>query len=256
MAKGCCASLIGILLTIINVIFLFLGVTIFVIAAVLKWSKNSVLNKLLELADKVTIIDLSSITIVSYVLLGIGAFLIIVSLVGLIGACCSNRCFLVIYEVILIIFFLSHVALVLLLLIGLPDIEKKFKKAMDKAVNELNQTNLTPEDIGDKCRPLKVISDLFDCCGSSGASDFISDGIREICCKPNTREGCSKKVFQVLRDDGWLLIVIPNICVCVIELIFIIAVPFLIARIGGRDQTDEPYQMEIIREKEAVVMRL
>jgi hypothetical protein len=232
--KGCCGNLVTILLTIINAIILLLGVTIFIIAAVLKWSKNSVLNKLLELADKVTIIDLSSITIVSYVLLGIGAFLIIVSLVGLIGACCSSRCFLVIYEIILIAIFMSHLTLVLMIILGFPKIEQEFKKAMDKSVDQLNTTQVTPQDIDKLCAPLKVISDLFDCCGSSGSSDFISNEIRNTCCKANTTDGCSSKVFQVSRQHGWLFIVIPNIVICCIEWLFIIAVPFLINRISYR----------------------
>lgn len=105
---GCFGSLIRIVLGIINTIFLLIGLAIFITAAILRWSSDSLLNKITNSEAIQSIISVSALDATTIVLLAIGGFIIALSLAGLLGVICSSRFFLVIYEIIIIILFLAH----------------------------------------------------------------------------------------------------------------------------------------------------
>lgn len=105
---GCCGDLVRVLLIIINSIFFLIGLTVFIIAAVLRWGSSSILSKLSGDKEVETILNLSAIDAVSVALLALGGFVIIVSLLGLVGACCANKCFLFLYEAVIVALFIGH----------------------------------------------------------------------------------------------------------------------------------------------------
>ena len=74
------------------------------------------------------------------------------------------------------------------------------------------------------------MSDIFKCCGYNDSLDYPVLA-RPDCCVDVTQPGCADKVVKTFNDEAVNIIVIPNAVVLALELIFIIAVPFLIGRI-------------------------
>lgn len=228
--SGFCGSLIRILLTIINVVFLLLGISIFVVAAVLKWSKDSFIKQLLDDAEASLILDLTSFDEISIGLLVLSGAIIVVSIVGLIGACCASKFFLIIYEIVLVLLFFGQLALLIVVLVKAPEIEKSFKKELNETFASINEDNVV-----EKCKPLHVISEVFKCCGVNGPQDFdiLPVELRDNCCfDMNYQKGCADKVVNDINNNSLEFIIIPNIVVLSVELIIIIAVPFLIGRLS------------------------
>jgi hypothetical protein len=221
---GCCGSLVKIMLSILNSLFLLLGLTIFIVAAVVKWS--SAFNKLINIKQIDSVISTSSISAASTVMLFIGGFCIVFAVIGLIGARCLSKPFLIIYEVIILILFIVHIVFILILIFGSSKVEDEFKKEMTNAVNKVNSNST---EANDKCELLKSISDVFKCCGDKGPGDFKNT---TACCKDALiTKGCTDETIKVIKDNAINLLVIPSVIILVVELLGLIMVPFLIGRI-------------------------
>lgn len=94
--SGTCGIITRILLGIINVIFLLVGIALVVTSCLLKWGNLGNLGNYKAVATATSIIAIDGVSIA---LICIGGFTIFVSLLGLFGLACSNRCLLVFYEV-------------------------------------------------------------------------------------------------------------------------------------------------------------
>lgn len=232
---GCCGSLIRLLLVVVNSIFLLIGIVVFVAAALLKWSPDSILKKITDNSDVQTFINVSTLDAVSIALLSLGAFIILLSMFGLLGACCANKFFLFLYEVVIIMLFVSHAIILGVGAIRSGDIESEFKNILNTTVAQLN----TPDEPSDKleasCNSLKVLSELFKCCAYSGPDDFrLNATYSTLCCasdEGSKQQGCASKVVSEIKSNGINIVVIPNLVILGVEFVIIILVPFLIGRI-------------------------
>jgi hypothetical protein len=74
---------------------------------IFRWSSDFITGKF-DVEELKYLIDLTAVDSVSLGLLILGAFIIILSIIGLIGACKQSRFFLIIYEIIIILLFLAH----------------------------------------------------------------------------------------------------------------------------------------------------
>lgn len=232
--SGFCGSIVRVLLTIINIILFAIGATIFVIAAILQWDDGLIIGKIdKELKD---IIDITAFEELSVALLILGGAIMLVSVVGLIGACCASKFFLIIYEIVLIVLFIAHIVIVIIVVVEAPKIKDEYKKQLNESVVAVN--NAEPSQYDEKCKSLKALSEIFDCCGYKDASDFRDPAARDKCCKSQQNDGCADKVIKTFEDDAVNILVIPNAVVLAIELIFIIGVPFLIGRLSKKDKYD------------------
>lgn len=230
---GFFGSIIRIFLCIINVVFLLLGLSVFIVSAVLRWSGDSILNKITSDESIKSILNVSAINSVTLVLLILGAFITILSLIGLCGTCCTNRFFLVIYEIIIIILFIFHGILLVVAAFKSSSIESEFRKALNQTVDDLNSDQTSESDKIEKCSSLKFFSELFECCAANGPNDFKNASyITECCFKPSYTSGCADKTIKSFKENGVNLIVIPNSIVLGLEFFIILLVPFLIGRIA------------------------
>lgn len=98
-------------------------------AAIVKWDKGSKITSEIS-----SIIDITAFEDLAVALLILGGAIMIVSIVGLIGACCSNRVFLVVYEIVLILLFIAHIVIVIIVVVEAPAIEKEFRKQLNNSV--------------------------------------------------------------------------------------------------------------------------
>lgn len=232
MAKGCCGTFISIILSIVNIVFLLLGIGLVVTVCVLRWGNVAKIN---EIDGIQSYINLVSINVVVIVLICIGAFAIFLSFLGLAGICCSNRIFLVIHEIVVVILFLLHLAALIFVLATSSTVENELNKGIIKIVEDLNKTTANTNEYDRNTKLLYSISDVFSCCGARGRSDFRDTVTLEKSCKPaNYNTGCIPTVYTKLKDISIYLLVIPSSVILFVELISIICVPFLIGQISRK----------------------
>lgn len=226
---GCCGNLVRFFIILINSIFLILGLTIFIAAAVLKWGNND-FNKFADIPHVEEIIKVGSVGTIAVAVMVIGAFIIVMSIMGIIGAKFLNNFFLIIYEIIVGILFLAHGIAILVLLFGSSSLEEDYKKAINETVTSLNKG-----DDDKKCDFMKGLSTLFNCCGAEkGPGDFNGTAIAEKCCELKDEklptEGCSVKSISELEKNAENIILIPSGIILVIELFTLIMVPCIIGK--------------------------
>ena len=131
MAKlGCCASSIRVFLILVNSIFFILGLLLLILGLVLKYT--TVFNKFLNIDGISTLIKSTTITGFLIFVIVISVFCLVVSLFGLIGSCCTNRFFLICYEIVIVLLFLSQAIALMVLLFSSSKIEKEFRYSLTK----------------------------------------------------------------------------------------------------------------------------
>lgn len=214
-----------------NTLILILGLLVFILAAILKWDK-----KLLNIKELEEIVNLGKIDSITIFFLIIGAVAIVISLIGIVGLCCLNKFLLYVYEVIVLLLFLSHAIALLVLVFGRSSIEKSINEEIKNVVDRLN-TNASSFD--EACQTMKGLSNLFHCCGNKNVSDFDKPYIIQDCCQDSNStsnaDGCSDKINDFLEDKSISYLIIPSCVILGVELIVIIFTPFIIRHVKRLD---------------------
>jgi hypothetical protein len=237
---GFCAQSARFFLTIINVLFLILGLVVFITGIVLRWGSTS-FNKLINIPDINKIIDSAgSISGVTIFLLVLGGFIILLSFFGILGVRYMNRFFLVVYEVIVVAIFLAQIIAILVLVFSSSTIINEYKKALNGTMDDVNKNGA---DAGDKCQLFKGLSSVFDCCGANGPSDFLNQTLvtEKICCEkgdPN-QKGCASQSVDEVQKNVINLVMIPSAVILGIEFFAMLTVPFLIGKAGSLKRENE-----------------
>jgi hypothetical protein len=236
------AKSIQFMLIIVNLVFFLMGLIVFIIAAVLKWT--TVFNKFINIQEIETLVKLGSVESVNTLLLVMGVFAMILSLMGILGAKYTNRFLLLSYEVVLVLVFLIHAISALVILGGSSKLEEEFRGAMSKTIDTLNEfynLNDTTNDVFVReCQLLRDLSTIFLCCGGNSPSDFTNTTLVDDCCSDYFDIGCTDKVVNDVVMYSKHMIVIPSFIILTIELLAIIMVPFLLRRIKAENSGYEP----------------
>jgi hypothetical protein len=214
----------------LNRIFFILGVMVFVTAAVLKWGSS--LTDYLNIEGIQDLVGLSSINSITTFLLILGAFIIVVSVSGFVGAKFNNRFFLIAYTVILVLLFLAHGVGLIILLVDSSTFEDEFKKDFNSTINILVNSTASREKYNETCTLLLSVSKVFKCCGADKV-EILPIETRKKCCTnfETVKSGCTPVIIDDIKSNAFNLIVIPSLVVLAVELFGIILVPFLIGRI-------------------------
>ncbi|CAF1146777.1 unnamed protein product [Brachionus calyciflorus] len=228
---GFFGSIIRIILAIVNILFLLIGFAVFIAAAILRWSKDSILNKIATNDVLKPILNVTAINDVSLILLILGAFITVLSIIGLCGACCANRFFLGVYEIVIVVLFISHGIVLVVAAFKSGTIENEFRKALNQTVFDVNSDKTDEEYKMERCSALKLISEIFECCGLNGPNDFTNATYVTECCYGSSTDGCGDKTVKSFKENGVNIIIIPNSIVLGLEFLIIVLVPFLIGRI-------------------------
>ena len=228
---GCCGSLLRFILGLINVLFLLIGIALVVCTSILKWAN---ISKFKEISGLDKLINLTSIDAVAITLLCIGGFIILLSFIGLIGITCSNRGFLIVYEIVIVILFMAHLGALIALLVMSSKIETEFRKALNDTIITINNPTTSASELKTKCEIMKGLSNLFTCCGANGPQDFANTANIANCCQDaSVKNGCADTSVDAIKKYSIYLLVIPTSVILFIELISIISVPFLIGQISN-----------------------
>ena len=230
---------------------MIIGIVITALGAVLKFGLNLLLSsESIDLQEIQPLLDLSSLDTIAIVIIIVGVFIIVLSAFGLCGACCTNRFLLIIYEILIIVIFLGHLIALIVAAVKLPELEDLFKKQMDDFVQQINDnvpsTKDLPPNLNDKCVALKFISELFECCGSTGPGDFKNPAFATECCSLSGTgvvygAGCTTTVVDFIKDKSTLFIVVPNSIIIVFEFIIVVITAVLIVKITRQNKERHDY---------------
>nr|XP_022327374.1 tetraspanin-9-like [Crassostrea virginica] len=172
---GCCQKLGKVFLVVINLIFLLLGLGLLVAGILVKI--NALSSDVTPALDTIVVADykLGELTNnLSVVFIVIGAFITVVSGLGVIGACCKVKWMLIVYTILVLILLIMKIAAVALWFKMRGEFNDNVKKVMVDALNK--------EYVSDRLNSTNVVSNAwnyifmtFDCCGVNPVNKTNND---------------------------------------------------------------------------------
>ncbi|XP_048775970.1 tetraspanin-9-like isoform X2 [Ostrea edulis] len=178
MGLGCGGKLGMIFLIVINTIFFIFGIGVLIVG-VLALEDVADLNKdhIKPVLDTITVNsfqvgDLA--TNLSIILIVIGAFIFIISSLGLIGACCQNKCMLVTYAILVLILLVMKIVIIALWFTMQNKVEEEIKSKMLTSLKE----NFKSDDTTNSNSVSNAWNYLFmslDCCAVDPVTSTTND---------------------------------------------------------------------------------
>lgn len=157
-----------------NILFTLIGLALLVVGSLLKWSPDFVNTHLQTILDKIPTggfrIDiavlLQDLTTISVVM---GAVLLTVGLLGIIGICAKQPVLLLIYSSFLLLFVLAEIVFVVLMYV--------MKEQMATYIKDILKTTITENYRGDNFTDAvsltwNFLQATFSCCGAYNVSDY------------------------------------------------------------------------------------
>jgi hypothetical protein len=246
-STGCCGSLFRLLLIIINLIVFIFGGAILGLGIGLKYVPQ--LTKLLDIPSVNDILNPLFIFLVSF-----GSFLLLVSLFGLIGSCCGNRCFLVLYDIVIGTLLIIHIILFIVAIVFAGSAKTELRNLLDESVNSvltnynnLNISSLPPnlvpanvtDEIKENCKYYTIVTEVLSCCEFNSSYAILAEN----CCAKNSSKTCVDTVFEPIDQYTDLLIYLPNGLTLAFEFFIFIAVIYIIVKLG-KHKKDKRWQRE------------
>lgn len=163
---GICGCFLRIMLAILNLFIFGIGLALVVLTSLFKWS--TVFDFVKKIDGLEQFVNFQTLDGVIIALLVIGIYLVILSLIGFIAVTSMNRCFLGMYEVLLLIIFLAHLGALIALLVLQPKYEETIRGEFDNIIARI--TNATLSGLSDTrveavYTSLRALSGTFNCCG-------------------------------------------------------------------------------------------
>lgn len=236
---GCLGGLVQLVLGVLNFMFLLVGSAMVTLGALARWGDFN-LNHIIHNQEVQSIIEISNLDSVSIAFLAIGGFIVLLSVAGLFGLCCTNKFFLIIYQVIVSFLFAVHLISFILVLVKGNDLERIYRSAIDSSIADINANWPNTKQAQHRCEGLKVLSKFWDCCGASSPLDFKKQVLRENCCFSSNLasnsivEGCTEKSISFIKSNAAYALIIPNAVILTVEAAILLVVPCFIKRISSR----------------------
>ncbi|XP_060075471.1 tetraspanin-1-like [Ylistrum balloti] len=174
---NCCSSCSKVLLVSVNVLVGLLGLALLVGGCLLKFGSGLIdVNSYIDNTLTEIVLDgieqsisgiLDNIVIICIVA---GAVILIVSLLGCLGACCEWRIALIIYSIIIFLVLCAEIALVVLVVLFRTEIRTNLKTAMNQTMYETYDNRAdNPVVIG-----WNTLFYKFECCGVDNYMDLVN----------------------------------------------------------------------------------
>lgn len=203
MAQGGCSKFGKVFLVIINLIFLVLGLG-FLVAGVLV--KVNALSS--DVTPALNSVDVAGYKLgdlannLSIVFIVIGVFILLVSGLGLFGACCEVRWMLVVYAILVLILLIIKIAAVVLWFKMRTDFEETVKTGLLESLKKDYKSDFLNNTENSISNGWNYVFLTFDCCG---VNSVINKTNNDFTMTPWCKEGeCS-------QANG-TMIVIPRTC--------------------------------------------
>ncbi|XP_046552694.1 tetraspanin-9-like [Haliotis rubra] len=194
----CCSlKLTKFFFVLVDILFLLMG---FAMVGIGAWVQ-------LNQADFLGVLVDSKYVSVPLVMIAAGTIVIIVSIIGLIGACMQQKCCLIMFVVCVLFVFIMELAVGIIAFLHRNEIESTLKEELLEGMK--NDLSLPSWD---------VIQNKLKCCGVNNASDWLigdKTTIPDSCCrfsgcglqgiKIAHRDACFTKVKTEIKDNFYYL---------------------------------------------------
>ncbi|XP_060082818.1 CD63 antigen-like [Ylistrum balloti] len=264
-----CSGKVGMLfLIILNIIFMLLGLGLMIPGILVQVNVDIVNDKVMPLLNQVSLGGLTfgdAANGLSVTLIVLGAFILLVAGLGAFGACCKNRCMLVIYAIIVALFWIAEVVIVILWFVMRGNLESEAKsQLLSQLHNNYKNDDLTTHEISTSWNYLFM---ELQCCGvnavESTTNDFDSSvwqsgsptaQIPKGCCGATVSDytsfsqasctdtvtsgyytkGCYQAVYdKIMTYSNWFIGI--GITLLVVEICAIIAACLICKQVGDKD---------------------
>ncbi|XP_076585253.1 tetraspanin-1-like [Chaetodon auriga] len=248
----CCSSFLKIMMFIFNGAIFLAGAAILGVGVWVRVDSSSVLDLLDQDADEDSN-GLEQLYTVSYVLIAIGAVLLIIGFLGCCGAVRESKCMLMTFFSIVLIIFLIEVAGAVVLFVFkdlagelLQDVRQKIRDNIEKRYGDEEDDSLTTG--------WNSTMERLQCCGINNYTDFIrspfylQEGVFPTqCCNGTNSEdscslqgaqesdvvGCFDKLVQLIKDNA-VIIAGVALGIAALEIAAMVVSMVLYCRIGNK----------------------
>jgi len=214
MVYGCGNKCVKYLVFFFNFLVFVVGAAILGVSLAVRFSNDA--QKYFEkLLSQVKDVDISSMYIPLYVLMAIGALLLLTGFLGCCGAFAENTCLLSLFFAIILILFIAELGCGIAILVNKTSFENKINDGITKQMNKFYTLSKDERDAIDTMQ-----KDL-KCCGCINQTDYTAKGLTppDSCNVPTSTpspsplpsppklypEGCCSKVWR--EAEGQLAIV-------------------------------------------------
>ncbi|KAM4635111.1 tetraspanin 35 [Polymixia lowei] len=244
-----CFGFLKIMMFAFNGIIFLAGAGILAVGIWVKVDSGSILGFLQNIEDAPS--ELSQLLNVGYLLIAVGAVLLIIGFLGCCGAVKESRCMLLMFFVIVLVVFIAEVAGAVVILVFKPLAEELISKMGEKAVESIKDYGGNSDITG----LWNATMDTLNCCGFYGYSDFTGspfytnnmnryppqccpdnnpcDSVMAIGAANKTVSGCFPK-FKKLIDDNSIVIVAVALGIAALEVFAMIVSMTLYCKIGSK----------------------
>jgi len=216
---GCFGFLKAMMFAFNGIIFLA-GAAILGVGIWVKVDSSSILGFIDQIEDAPS--EINQILNVGYLLIAVGAVLLIIGFLGCCGAIKESRCMLLMFFVIVLVVFIAEVAGAVIVLVFKPLAEDLLNKLGDKAVQNIKKQYGQSPDV---TQLWNSTMDTLSCCGFYNYTDFIDSPFYKDnaytfpvqCCPPpysngacdsdlaysasNTTLGCFPRLEQLIEEN-------------------------------------------------------
>ncbi|XP_069566212.1 tetraspanin 35 isoform X1 [Brachyistius frenatus] len=194
---GCFGFLKGMMFVFNGIIFLA-GAAILGVGVWIKVDSGSILNFLGKIENAPT--ALNQVLNVGYLLIALGALLVVIGFLGCCGAVKESQCMLLLFFIIVLLVFIAEVAGAVVILVFRPLADDLFSKLGKAAVENIKNDYGTNPDITGLWN---TTMSTLKCCGFYNSSDFINSPYYmnnkmkypPQCC-PDTHSPCNQTVVD------------------------------------------------------------
>jgi len=205
MVYGCGNKCVKYLVFLFNFLVFAVGAIVLGVSLGIRYSNDvqKYFQKLLDAAHDNSV-TLSQLYIPLYILMGIGALLLLTGFLGCCGACTENTCLLSLFFAIILILFVAELGCGIAILVSKDKIEKTVNDEIQKQFQHYNDNKEVRNAIDEMQKEMK-------CCGCVGPQDLPGAGMGIDSCKnpltpgfPYT-QGCCTQIWS--KAEGQLAIV-------------------------------------------------
>ncbi|XP_033758862.1 tetraspanin-9-like isoform X2 [Pecten maximus] len=172
-----CSGKVGMLfLIIINIIFMLLGLGLLIPGILVQVNVDIVNDKVMPLLNQLSLGGLTfgnAANGLSVTLIILGAFILLVAALGAFGACCKNRCMLVVYAIIVAVFWIAQIVIVILWFVMRGKLESEAKaQLLSQLQNNYKHDDLTSHELSTAWNYLSI---ELKCCGVDAVTSATND---------------------------------------------------------------------------------
>ncbi|XP_042361710.1 tetraspanin 35 [Plectropomus leopardus] len=244
-----CFGFLKVMMFVFNGIIFLAGAAILGVGIWVKVDSGSVLSVLGKIENAPA--ELSQVLNVGYLLIAIGALLLIIGFLGCCGAIRESTCMLLLFFIIILVVFIAEVAGAIVILVFRPLADELITKVgVAASQNIKNDFGKNPDITG----LWNTTMTTLDCCGFYNASDFTDSPYYEDhgkryppqCCEGTsnpcnqtvadrvTIPGCFPKIKQLI-DDNTVGIAAVALGIAVLEICAMVVSMILYCRIKSRE---------------------